>query len=264
MTATNNPQPSLSDDRAETASSKMTKPEFDAYAKDYSAELNRVLAVTGESIEYYAEQRVLHVARRLSSVGTKVSSVLDFGCGTGTATPYFLRGLGANSVVGVDVSTESLQEASTRFSGLDARFVELDKFEAGGDIDLAFCNGVFHHILPDARMDALQTVFASLRPGGYFAFWENNPWNPGTRWLMSRTPIDRDAIVISPPQARRLLQSAGFRVLFLDSLFYFPRSLGWFRPLETMLSRLPLGGQYLALCVKDVACNTVREHAKGV
>jgi hypothetical protein len=90
-----------------------------------------------------------------------------------------------------------------------------------------------------------------LRPGGFFAFWENNPWNPGTRWIMSRTPIDRDAITISPREARKLLHSADFRVLSVDSLFYFPRSLGWFRPLEKVLTRLPLGGQYLVLCVKD-------------
>ncbi len=73
----------------------MTKPEFDAFAKDYSAELNRALAVTGESLEYYAEQRVLHLAQRLKSFGAKAANVLDFGCGTGTATPYLLRGLGA-------------------------------------------------------------------------------------------------------------------------------------------------------------------------
>ena len=48
-----------------------------------------------------------------------------------------------------------------------------------------------------------------------------------------------------------LLQFAGFRVLFVESLFYFPRSLGWFRPLENVLAKLPLGGQYLAFCIKD-------------
>ena len=207
----------------------MTTPEFDAYAKDYSTELNRVLAVTGESVEYYAEQRIAHLARRLKERGVKAASVLDFGCGTGTATPYFLKCLGAESVLGVDVSTESLREASTRFAGLAARFVELARFEPRGDLDLAFCNGVFHHILPQERADALRTVITSLRPGGHFAFWENNPWNPGTRWLMSRTPIDRDAITISPREARRLLAAAGFRVLFVDSLFYFPRAaLGGF------------------------------------
>lgn len=90
-------------------------------------------------------------------------------------------------------------------------------------------------------------VRAALRPGGYFAFWENNPWNPGTVAIMRRIPFDRDAIMISPTEARRLLGAAGFEVVSVDSLFYFPRMLSWLRPLEPALSRLPLGGQYLAL-----------------
>ena len=240
------------------------KPEFDAYAKEYSAELNRVLAVTGESLEYYGAASIASCFR-LEKRGAKTATVLDFGCGTGTAAPYLLRGLGAQSVLGVDVSTESLDEASARFAELSASFLELGKFEPQGDLDLAFCNGVFHHIPPKERPDALRMILASLRPGGFFAFWENNPWNPGTRWIMSRTPIDRDAITISPREARRLLQSAGFRVLSVDSLFYFPRSLGWFRPLEVVLTRLPLGGQYLVLCIKDAsrdanACGVSNEY----
>ena len=67
---------------------------------------------------------------------------------------------------------------------------------------------------------------------------------------MSCTPIDRDAITISPYAAKKLLSSAGFRVVMTESLFYFPRSLAWLRPLERPLARLPLGGQYLMLCVK--------------
>ena len=35
----------------------MTAPEFDSYAGNYSTELNQWLAVTGESVDYYAEQR---------------------------------------------------------------------------------------------------------------------------------------------------------------------------------------------------------------
>jgi SAM-dependent methyltransferase len=236
--------------QSEEAIRPMTTPEFDAYAEDYSNELNRVLAVTGESIEYYAEQRISHLARCLKQRGVKAGSILDFGCGTGTATPYFLKCLGAQSVLGIDVSTESLRVASTEFAGLPVSFVEIAKYEPQGNLDLAFCNGVFHHILPSGRMDSLKMVHASLRPQGMFAFWENNPWNPGTRWLMSRTPIDRDAITISPYAAKKLLSSAGFRVVMTESLFYFPRSLAWLRPLERPLARLPLGGQYLMLCVK--------------
>jgi len=45
-------------------------------------------------------------------------------------------------------------------------------------MDLAYCNGVFHHIAPDARPEALAMIRDALKPGGLFAFWENNAWNP--------------------------------------------------------------------------------------
>jgi hypothetical protein len=89
-----------------------------------------------------------------------------------------------------------------------------------------------------------------LRPGAIFAFWENNPWNPGTRYVMRRVPFDRDAVTLSPPEARRWLRSAGFEILRTDFLFIFPRPLRWLRRLEPILSRAPLGGQYQVLCRK--------------
>jgi hypothetical protein len=40
---------------------------------------------------------------------------------------------------------------------------------------------------------------------------ENNPWNPGTRYVMSRIPFDRDAIPLTPSAARHLLKRAALR-----------------------------------------------------
>ena len=67
---------------------------------------------------------------------------------------------------------------------------------------------------------AIDYVLRSLRPGGLFAFWENNPWNPGTRYVMSRIPFDRDAITLSPLEARQLLRVGGFEILRTDFLVY--------------------------------------------
>src|SRR4029434_4043103 len=78
---------------------------------------------------------------------------------------------------------------------------------------LVYCNGVFHHIPPQAREAAVAYVARALRPGGLWAFWENNPWNPGTRYAMHRIPFDRDAIPLTPPEARRLLQAGRVRDL---------------------------------------------------
>ena len=116
---------------------------------------------------------------------------------------------------------------------------------------MVFCNGVFHHILPAERAAAVDYIFHNLRPGGIFAFWENNPWNPGTRYVMSRIPFDRDAITLSPPTARRLLCDGGFEIERTDFLFLFPRALGWLRGIEPLVCRLPLGAQYQVLARKS-------------
>jgi hypothetical protein len=67
---------------------------------------------------------------------------------------------------------------------------------------------------------------------------------------MSRIPFDRDAITLSPPEARRLLRAEGFEIVRTDFLSIFPKFLRWFRALEPLVSRLPLGAQYQVLCRK--------------
>jgi hypothetical protein len=64
---------------------------------------------------------------------------------------------------------------------------------------------------------------------------------------MSRIPFDRDAIMVFPHEARRLLRQAGFEILRTDYLFIFPRPLSALRLLEPPLSRLPFGAQYQIL-----------------
>jgi len=110
-----------------------------------------------------------------------------------------------------------------------------------------FSNGTFHHIPPAERPGALAFIHRNLKPGGLFALWENNPWNPGTRWIMSRIEFDRDAITLSPPYARAMLRGNGFDVLESTSCFFFPAALKALRGLEPALKGIPLGAQYLVL-----------------
>lgn len=221
--------------------------EFDAAAADYDAQLNQGLAYSGEAKEYFAEERMRWLRRRLDELGGTYADALDFGCGTGTSAPLLADTAGAARVVGTDVSAESLAVARRLHPHPAVRFLPPAEVPAGA-FDLAFCNGVFHHVPVDERHAAARQVFRALRPGGVFAFWENNPWNPGTRFIMSRVPFDRDAVTLTPPEARRLLRGAGFTVLRTDFRFVFPRALAALRPLEPALAPLPLGGQYLVLC----------------
>jgi SAM-dependent methyltransferase len=240
----------MTSDTRRSAAAAPDAPEFDAYAARYDEALAAGLSVTGEDKDYYARGRMHWVAGRLRALGAPApATVLDFGCGLGNSTPLFLDILGARHVVGVDVSEGLLDRARAAFANEPrARFHAIAAYEAPGSADLAFVNGVFHHIPPADRAEALRYVRRTLRPGGLFAFWENNPWNPGTRYIMNRVSFDEHAITITPPEARGLLRAAGFEVVETDFLFIFPRALRWLRPLERLVARLPLGGQYLVLC----------------
>jgi SAM-dependent methyltransferase len=139
-----------------------------------------------------------------------------------------------------------------QFNPERVRTVSFADYRPDARRDLGFCNGVFHHIAPAERQDAMRLIYDSLRPGGIFSFWENNPWNPGTRYVMSRIPFDRDAIPLSALEARRLLRSVGFQILRMDFLFIFPRFLSRLRAVEPAMARVPLGAQYQILCRRPV------------
>lgn len=222
---------------------------FDEYANNYDAALELGLSATGEGKDYFARNRIAWLASCLGKLNWRPLRVLDYGCGTGSATPFFLELLKPDFLVGVDTSEKSIELANQVFGGPKTKFLLANhRFE--GDVDLAFCNGVFHHIHPERRDQAFGYINRCLRPGGLFSFWENNPWNPGTHYVMSRIPFDRDAIKIFPHQAGKLLQKNGFEILRTDFLFFFPNFLKTLRWIEPALAGLPLGGQYQVLCRK--------------
>jgi SAM-dependent methyltransferase len=153
-------------------------------------------------------------------------------------------------VIGVDVSERSIDEARSQHTSSVTHFATIAAFAPGATLDLVFCNGVFHHIPVSGRATAVDYIARTLRPGGVFALWENNPWNPGTRYVMSRIAFDRDAVMLTPGEVRRLLSTHGFEVLRTDFLFVFPRLFRALRPAEKLLRRVPVGAQYQVLARK--------------
>lgn len=226
---------------------------FDNYADDYDAALAEGISVSGEDKDYFARRRIEWLRDRLGGREIAPRQIMDYGCGTGSSAPHLLKLFGVCSIVGTDQSAKSLDIARKRFQSDCVRFTAIDDCPPPASFDLVFCNGVFHHIPPARRDAAVGYVFSSLRPGGIFAFWENNPWNPGTRYVMSRIPFDRDASPLSASAAKQLLRSGGFEILRTDFLFIFPKILRGLRWIEPHCSRLPIGAQYQVLCRKPGA-----------
>jgi trans-aconitate methyltransferase len=225
-------------------------PEFDEFAANYEEALGPGLRWTGEGKDYFAERRIAWLSQKLAKAQQNPITAMDFGCGIGSATPFLLNLIRVEQLIGVDVSPKSLEIARKTYHHANARFLLTENYEPNQQADLVFCNGVFHHIPVAERASAIDYVYRALRPGGIFALWENNPWNPAMRAMMRLAPVDRHAITLSPPETRRLVRAGGFDVLETTFLFFFPRLLGWFRRLEPQLSGVPFGAQYQVLAIK--------------
>lgn len=233
-----------------SVSKPQTSAEFDAYANDYDAALNRGLKFTGETKEYFARTRVRWLRDRLTICGAKPRNCLDFGCGTGTSAKLLVGALGLDSYTGYDPSSESVAEAQQDHSEGPFTFTHDTRQLQPESFDMAFCNGVFHHIPVADRAAACELIFRSLKPDGWFVFWENNKWNPIVHLLMSRVPFDRDAIMLFPSEADALMREAGFQPVLRDYLFVFPASLKFLRPIEPFVCKAPFGGQYMIMARK--------------
>ena len=90
-----------------------------------------------------------------------------------------------------------------------------------------------------------------VKPGGIFCVIEHNPWNPATRIIVSRSPIDADANLLSSRETRRLLSAGGAEVLGAKYFLLFPETIHrYVSAIEDSLEALPIGGQYSVFAKK--------------
>lgn len=215
-------------------------------AAEYDEMIGRGLRLSGEDRHFFIAGRLAELKRSLGS-SFRPRRILDFGCGIGDTARALLGVFPEAEVLGVDTAEGALRHAAGTHRDPRLRFRPLAGLSDEGVFDLCYVNGVFHHIRPEARGGAVRSIRAALSPAGILALFENNPWNLGTRLVMSRVPFDSDAILLSVAEGRRMLEAEGFRCEGSRSLFYFPRALAPLRFLEPALARLPLGAQYLVL-----------------
>src|SRR5688572_20948522 len=107
-------------------------PEFDQYAEDYDAALAQGLSVSGESKDYFAEGRANWLGACLDRLEREAGEILDFGCGTGSATPYLLKLPGARSVLGLEVSPQSIKVAERLHGAPNVKFELSSQYRPSG------------------------------------------------------------------------------------------------------------------------------------
>lgn len=219
-------------------------------ADEYDEMLNQGLKLSGESKEFFMEGRLKLMQKHLP-VGFSPKRILDFGCGIGDTSEALASLYPEAEIIGIDTAVDALNYATENRSSDRLYYVPVDSFEEKDGFDLAYVNGVFHHIPLHLRKQSVEMVHSALKKNGHFAFFENNPWNPGTRMVMSRIPFDRDAITLSYLESKKLLRQGGFKDVSLSKfVFYFPNALKFLRFTEPAFASIPLGAQYLILTKK--------------
>jgi ubiquinone/menaquinone biosynthesis C-methylase UbiE len=235
----------------------LAEQEFDHYAEDYSPAGSRLYGLIGSSARTYLEVKVDHLLRTLArtqiSAGDPRVRFLDFGCGTGDFLSVLRDRSVAWSMEGCDVSSGMLRTAAERHPELSPA-VRLWNCAEDALPESAFglitAVSVLHHIPPDNLMDTLRRLWRALSPGGVLCVYEHNPWNPVTRFMVARLPIDKNAVLISQRTLLSHVRAAGAGEPWLSNLLFFPPRLRFARRVEGVLERIPLGGQYLMMTLK--------------
>jgi len=101
---------------------------FDSYAADYEDHLAQGLRLSGESSDYFAQKRIRLVCEVLEMRGESPRSILDYGCGTGNATPFLRKELAPEHIVSVDPSRKSIETLKKKYAGPDLTAIPLDEY----------------------------------------------------------------------------------------------------------------------------------------
>jgi SAM-dependent methyltransferase len=231
----------------------VSQPEFDHYSRSYEELLKDPIrdCFTGSGQQFFHVRKRDLIREHFGGLGvdTRALQYLDIGCGKGELLSLLRDDF--NAVAGCDPSPGMLSSSQ----GVETRVQEnLGKipFDDGVfDFVTAVC--VYHHVPPLSRLALTREAYRVLRPEGVFAIIEHNPYNPVTRLIVSRTPVDADAVLLRASEARGWMQAAGFNCDAPQYFLYFPEAI--YRRtgdgLESLLRSVPLGGQYAIFGTKE-------------
>jgi SAM-dependent methyltransferase len=218
--------------------------QFDEYAPHYADLLRDPIRERLAASSRFFFERKLEVVRqfyRRQRLDTQTVTWLDVGCGQGDMLrlghSYF------KSASGCDVSERMLELCADLQVQRQPSPLEIPAADDSVDFATAIC--VYHHVPENLRPSFTAEILRVLKPGGILCIIEHNPLNPATRLIVSRTPVDADAHLLSAGTAARLMSRAGATVLQTRYFLWLPQQIHKYAgALEDYLGAVPFGGQY--------------------
>jgi len=225
--------------------------EFDQFAATYGDLLDDPLRSRFAKDPLHFHRRKWLMMKTLlqrSGIDPGTKRWLDVGCGQGEllalAGDRFAECVGCDPSIGMlsrDRSTKVMKQNSP---------VKLPFADCSMDIVTAVC--IFHHVHGEDRRLLMDEISRVLAPGGLCLIFEHNPWNPITRAIVGRCPVDVDAELLTARQTRRLMLASPFSIVSTDYLLFLPeRVFNRATTLEKVLRKVPFGGQYCVVAKKN-------------
>lgn len=230
----------------------MSQPEFDRYSPSYEDLLKdpfRDRFTGGESAFFHERKRdLIRNYFRAAKRTTQEMRYLDVGCGKGELISLLRDDF--QQTEGCDPSPGMLSAVKGIKTSVQQEHGKLPFAKEEFDFVTAVC--VFHHVPVPERPALMREICRVLKPGGVLAVIEHNPYNPVTRGIVSRTPVDADAVLLKPGEVTGLMSRASFTPESPRYFLYFPGAVyrRGAHVLEELLRFLPLGGQYAVFATK--------------
>ncbi|NGO72805.1 class I SAM-dependent methyltransferase [Streptomyces boncukensis] len=203
------------------------------------------------------------------ALGSAPGTVLDIGCGDGSAAATASRLLRRHHIVGVDWSQDALRRAASRLTAVRGELSEPGLPFRTDSADAVLFSEVIEHLVdPDAALDELHRV---LRPGGHLLLSTPNlaAWYNRALLLVGTQPVFSEVSLrgihgrpgsqvvghlrlFTARALRSMLPAAGFEVVRITGAPYHdvPRP---FRPLDRAACRTPSLASILLVHARAVA-----------
>lgn len=225
---------------------------FDEFAEGYRETHNKSIALSGANSDFFSEYKILELLAYEDT--QKPLQILDFGCGDGNSSVYLRKYFPNATIVGIDVSEESIKQAqkkelpNTSFSAFNGLKIPFEKEQ----FDFVFTSMVFHHVEHHLHAEILLEIKRILKQGGRFYNFEHNPNNPLTRKVVNECEFDKDAVLLKPNYHKKLIVNSGLSLKEIKFTLFFPRHKLFkvFHFTENLLSWLPIGAQYYIIAKK--------------
>lgn len=177
-------------------------------------------------------------------------NVLDLGCGYGLTDMFLINEF--HMLSGVDIAHSAVENARILNPTVDYKVYDGLKLPYNENtFDIVFTICVIHHLKVTERINFISEMKRVSKEDGLIMIFEHNPINYFTRYAVAHCEFDKDALLTSKTELKKILCENDLSIYKEGYIIFFPFRGKLFRFIDRGLRRLPLGAQYYLVAKRN-------------